>query len=154
MRIRQRILKVQAAVVADKADGDPKKLGKLVGDAAEAAIFAGINSEQWKDYMSLFATSEEQLTRLTTADLDGPGDSAVYMPRIRAYVAVNGVCAPGTDAATMKGHDGAVFSVSIDDDKPNGAGPLDVNPAAAVTQRRKAKFPDLPDFAEPQNPGE
>lgn len=154
MRIRQRILKVQAAVVADKADGDPKQLGKAVGDAAEAAIFAGINSEQWKDYMSLFASSEEQLTRLTTADLDGPGDSGVYMARIRAYVAVNGVCAPGTDAATMKGHDGSVFAASVDDDKPGNAGPLDVKPAAAVTQRRKARFPNLPDFPEPQDPGD
>jgi hypothetical protein len=152
MRIKQRILKVQAAVVADKADGDKKGLGTKVGDAAEAAIFAGINSEAWRDYMSLFASSEEQLTRLTTADLDAPGDAGVYMPRIRAYIAANGVCAPGTDAATMKGHDGAAFSVSIDDDKPNNAGPLDVAPGATVTQRRKAKFPDLPDFPEPQNP--
>jgi hypothetical protein len=122
MDISKRILKVQAAVLADKIDGEPLKLGRKVGDAAEAAIIGGITSDAWKSYMSLFADSADQLKRLTTNELDATADDKIYLPRLRAYIVANGVCAPGTEAATMKNFAG--IPVDIDADKPGGV-PLD-----------------------------
>lgn len=138
MSIKKRLLKVQAAVVLDKVNGTGK-LGTAIGDAAEAAMFAGIDSEEWKAYMSLFADSADQLKRLTTTELDGEGtDEARYLPRIRAYIVANGICAPGTDAATMKGLIG--IAADIDADKPDGA-PLSETVDPTVVARRPVNIP-------------
>ena len=134
MKIKQRLLKVQAAVVVDKVDGNGD-LGKKVGDAAEAAMMGGINSAAWKAYMSLFADSADQLKRLTTAELDG-GEQ--WLPRVRAYIVANGICAPGTDAATMKGLVG--IPSDIDADKPSGD-PLSETVDAAVVALRPVNIP-------------
>lgn len=135
--IEQRIRLVQAAVAVDKAKGDPLKLGEKVGKAAEAAMLGGINSEAWKKYMSLFANSSEQLQRLTTNTLDGQND---YLQSMRAYIVANGVCAPGTDAATMKGFER--LGGLIDADKPDGT-PLNTAPEQNVINLRPANVTEI-----------
>lgn len=134
MTIKNRILQVQAIVALEKARGGGD-LGDQLGRAAEAAIRDGLGSPAGKAYMGIFANSSEQLTRLTTNQLDG---NNTYLPRVRAYVAANGVCAPGTDAATMKG---VVGLGDIDADKPDGE-PLDDNFDANIA--RAVAIPALP----------
>ncbi|HEX8293940.1 MAG TPA: hypothetical protein VF570_19395 [Pyrinomonadaceae bacterium] len=136
MKIEQRIKLIQAAVAVDKAKGRGD-LGEQVGKAAEAAMLGGIASEAWKKYMSLFADSAEQLTRLTTNELDGDND---YLPRMRAYIVANGVCAPGTDAATMKGFAG--LGGMIDAPGPNDE-PLKTDPEDAVVKFRPFPIPEV-----------
>jgi hypothetical protein len=142
MTIKERLLQVQAAVVLDKARGGVA-LAEAVGFAAEAAIRDGIYSTAGRAYMAIFANSVDQLTRLTTDELDGDN---TYLPRVRAYVAANGVCAPGTDAATIKGLMGVG---DIDAPKPDNE-PLDDTPDQTVIDLRAVKIPDLPAAAAPQ----
>lgn len=138
MKIMKRLLKVQAAVAVNKVEGDGS-LGVAVGDAAERAMIGGMKSDEWKVYMSLFADSADQLRRLTTTELDAVDDDhANYLPRIRAYIVANGICAPGTDAATAKGLMG--FRVQIDADKPGGE-PLNEAPDPAVVALRPVNIP-------------
>lgn len=137
MTIEKRIKLVQAAVAVDKAKGDPLDLGEKVGKAAERAMLAGINSNEWKDYMSLFADSADELKRLTTNELDGEND---YLPRMRVYIVANAVCAPGTDAATMKGFER--LGGMIDAPRPDGE-PLGTDVDAAVTGRRPFPIPEI-----------
>ncbi|HEX8355642.1 MAG TPA: hypothetical protein VF611_22235 [Pyrinomonadaceae bacterium] len=135
MEIKKRLLLVQAAVAVDKAKGSGD-LGRRVGDAAERALREGMQSDAWKEYMSLFADSAEQLKRLTTDELDGNND---YLPRARAYIVANAICAPGTDAATMKG---LVGLGDIDADKPDND-PLDVEPDPKVAALRPFNVPEV-----------
>jgi hypothetical protein len=90
MKIKERLVKVQLAVLENKVNGDGE-YGRLVGDAAEAAMIKGMISEEWKNYMSLFADSADQFKRLTTTELDGNDE---WLPRVRAYIVANGICAP------------------------------------------------------------
>jgi hypothetical protein len=116
MKIMQRLVKVQLAVLHNKVNGDGE-YGKKVGEAAEAAMLKGIASDEWRAYMSLFADSSDQLKRLTTTELDGED---AYLPRIRAYIVANGVCAPGTDAKTINGTRNFMAEGSdIDNPMPN-----------------------------------
>lgn len=131
--IKQRLLKVQAAVVQEKANGGGPK-GELIGLAAEKAMRDGINSEAWKDYMALFADSADQMARLTTDTLDGTN---TWLPRARAYIIANAVCTPDTDAATIKGISGLG---DIDAKKPNGQ-PLDETPDPVIVARRPVQIP-------------
>ena len=140
MKIRERLLLVQAAVAVDKVKGTGD-LGTRVGDAAEAAMRGGIASDEWKAYMSLFADSADQLKRLTTTELDGDGtNEARYLPRVRAYIVANGVCAPGTDAATVKNLMG--IDANIDADRPDGD-PLSTEPEEDVVKLRPFVIPQL-----------
>lgn len=140
MKIRDRLLLVQAAVAVDKVRGTGE-LGTKVGDAAEAAMVGGMTSDAWKAYMSLFAESADQLKRLTTTELDGEGtDEARYLPRVRAYIVANGICAPGTDAATVKNLMG--INANIDADKPDGD-PLSTDPVEEVVNLRPFAIPQV-----------
>jgi hypothetical protein len=135
-KIKQRLLKVQAAVVVEKANGGGS-LGEQIGLAAERAMIEGMNSDAWKAYMSLFADSADQLKRLTTTELDGE-DDAQYLPRMRAYIVANAVCAPGTDAATIKGLVG--IPSDIDAARPDGE-PLSETADPAVVALRPVNIP-------------
>lgn len=135
MKITDRLLKVQLAVLTDKVNGSPLEFGRKVGDAALAAMLKGMTYEngtvtkEWKAYMSLFADSDEQLQRLTTTELDGGDD---WLPRIRAYIVANGICFPITDAKTVNNLM-SIKESNIDRTKPNGD-PLSetVNPTIAA----------------------
>jgi hypothetical protein len=96
MSILKNLQKVNAAVVLDNINGNPPTLGKQIGNAAVAAITGGINSAEWKSYMSLFADNAEQLERLTVPK---PTD-ADYLPQLRAYIVSNAVCDATTTTAT------------------------------------------------------
>jgi hypothetical protein len=136
MTIEKRIKQVQAAVAVDKANGNGD-LGEKIGKAAESAMLQGIKSDAWKAYMALFADSADQLKRLTTDELDGEND---YLPRMRAYMVANSVCAPGTDAATMKGFER--LGGMIDAPRPDGE-PLSTEVDQAVTDLRPFNIPPV-----------
>jgi hypothetical protein len=135
MKIQEKLLRVQAAVIVDKAKGGGA-LGVQLGQASEEAITNGMGSPKWEAYMALFADSAEQLARLTTNSLDGNNQ---WLQRARAYIAANGVCAPVTDGATVKGLDGIG---DIDVKKPNGD-PLDETPDAGVAAKRPFVVPPI-----------
>lgn len=84
------------------AEGDPKKLGPKLQEAAVKAIHAGFGKDDWIAYMKYFANTEKQLQRLTTTDLDG---CHTYIPQARAYLVVNSMCLPGTNKTMMQGID-------------------------------------------------
>ena len=137
--IKNNLLRVQAAVVTEKANG-ATALGEAIGRAAEAALTKGMTApdgtvtREWEAYMALFANSAEQLKRLTTTEFDGTN---TYLPRARAYVVANSICAPGTDTATIKGLMGVG---DIDAKKPdNNALQLTTDPA--VIAKRAIQIP-------------
>jgi hypothetical protein len=137
MNIKKKLLQVQAAVALDKAKGSGGALGEAIGLAAERALTKGMESDEWKDYMALFADSAEQLQRLTTTDLDGTN---AWLPRARAYIVANAICAPGTDTVTIKG---VIGIGDIDVNKPDGTA-LDETFDQAVANRRAVNVPPLP----------
>jgi hypothetical protein len=99
-RIVKNLDRVHAAVVIDKVSpapgGKPGDLGEAIGELAVKAIMKGLRSPEWKQYMSLFADNEEQLTLLT---VERETDSE-YAPRDRAYIVANAVCAADTNTFT------------------------------------------------------
>jgi hypothetical protein len=107
MSIFKNLQKAHAAVAKDTFNsGD---LGIRIGQLAVQAVIKGMDSQQWKDYMSLFADNEAQLNRLTVATLDEPS----YLPQTRAYIVSNSIC----DAATgVKTHNNV--DLRIDNELP------------------------------------
>lgn len=143
MKIMDRLRKVQLAVLNDKVNGTGT-LGEKAGEAALAALNGGLGSEPWKNYMSLFADSAEQLTRLSSAELDA-GDQ--YLPRIRAYIVANGICAPGTDLKTVNGTRNFAPQNGGDIDRPKaGNSPLSEAVDGGVVARRAAALGPLADL--------
>ncbi len=132
MKISERLVKVQLAVLHNKVNGDGT-YGRKVGDAAMKAMMKGLGSEEWKNYMSLFADSSEQLTRLSSTELDGNDE---WLPHIRAYIVANGTCAPGTDAKTIAN----LTNLQSDIDKRNPLTNAALSEAVdpAVRNRRKS----------------
>jgi hypothetical protein len=137
MKIQEKLLRVQAAVIVDKAKGKGA-LAVQLGEASEKAITKGMGTPEWEAYMALFADSAEQLERLTTTNLDGTNN---WLPRARAYIAANGVCSPITDAATAKGL-GPDGVGDIDVKKPSGD-PLDETPDPGVAAKRPFVVPPI-----------
>ena len=125
--IYDNLKKVHAAVALDNAKAGGGKLGEDIGKLAVAAITGGIKSPAWRAYMSLFADNEEQLQRLIS---DPPPDDESYLPRNRAYIVSNAVCAADTGTfvadrvveSEINGADGSVNNVAdgqfIADNRP------------------------------------
>lgn len=107
MTILRNLLKAHAAVAKDIFNsGD---LASRIGQLAVEAVINGMDSQEWKDYMSLFADNEAQLNRLTVQTPDEPS----YLKQARAYIVSNAIC----DAATgVKTHNNV--NTSIDDELP------------------------------------
>jgi hypothetical protein len=95
MTIFQNLQKVAAAVALDELAGGT--FGERVKNAGIDAVMGGINSEEWKAYMSLFADNAEQLKLLTTAD---PATDPSYLPQSRAYIVTNSICGTITGTRT------------------------------------------------------
>lgn len=97
--------KIHVAVVTDKEinQGD---LALALSTLAVKAITNGPGSQDWKDYMSLFADNQEQLTLLTVPQ---EGEE-FYLTKARAYLVSNAVCAAGTNTATTNGVEKTHFS--------------------------------------------
>ncbi len=134
------LLRVQSAVVAEKATTGTTALGDAIGRAAEAALLKGMTgpdgkaTAEWESYMSMFANSAEQLERLTTTKHDGTN---TWLPRVRAYIVANGICAPGTDAATIKNTMGLG---NVDAKKPDNTA-LSLTTDPAVIAKRAVRIP-------------
>lgn len=92
--IEDRIRYLQAEIKKNPNCGD--ELRKQAIDA----IYGGLGSKAWEDYMSNFAGSPEQLARLTTRDED---HCHPYIPQARAYLIANSTCLPGTDLKMLEG---------------------------------------------------
>jgi hypothetical protein len=95
--IEEKIREIQAEI----GSGDPKGLGPKLQKAAVKAVYSGIGGDDWKKFMRFFASTEKQLLRLTTRDLDCHD----YTEQARAYLVVNSTCLPGTDDNMMQGID-------------------------------------------------
>lgn len=132
MKIKDKLLRAHAAVVIDKAKGGGM-LGEQIGQRAVAAITKGMDSDEWKAYMALFADSPDQLKRLTTTALDG---NNAWMAHARAYMVSNAICAAATNTDTLNGLDAMDIDANF-----NGA-PLDETPDPAVAALRPFKIPD------------
>ncbi len=97
MSIIDNLKKARAAVEADTLNGG--NLGFRMRNAAINAIMGGINSAEWKSYMSLFADNAAQLRRLTVPDEQhDPG----WLVESRAYIVSNAVCGANTTTQTSQ----------------------------------------------------
>lgn len=97
MTIEDNIRAVQAEVQQNPDRGDD--LRKLAIDA----IYGGLGSPKWEEYMRNFAATPAQLARLTTRDDDG---CHPYIKQARCYLVANATCLPGTDTQMLNGIDG------------------------------------------------
>lgn len=98
------------------------RLGTQLGNAATAAITNGPKSDEWKQYMALFCDTPEELERLT---MPKPGEDN-YLPRMRAYIVANAVCASDTGTVTANGVDERI------DEQLSAAAPEEVGDPAAL----------------------
>jgi hypothetical protein len=114
--IYQNIGNIHVAVVKDK-ETRQGKLAQALSALAVKAIMGGFGSPAWIEYMSVFATNKAQLSVLTEIQpTEGP-DS--YLPRSRAYIVSNAVCAAGTNTATTNQVDRGIANEVVDNN-PDG----------------------------------
>ena len=71
------------------------QLGMRLKQAAIEALTGGIGSEKWNEYMSLFASNQQQLNRLTVR----AEDEDWSVTESRAYIVANAIC--GADSTTQ-----------------------------------------------------
>jgi len=119
MSIFKNLHKAHVAIEEDlvnATDVKPPTLGKKYSVAAVAAITKGMGSQEWKDYMSLFADNAAQLARLTTVAAGGEPD---YLPLFRAYIVSNSVCDITTNTNTINRVTRAIDD-GIADEQPDG----------------------------------
>lgn len=90
--ILDRLNQTDAAMNSDKFRDS---LGTKLKQAAIEAIMNGINSKEWKSYMSLFADNADQLNRLTVR----AEKEDLLVVESRAYMVANSVC--GADSTTQ-----------------------------------------------------
>lgn len=96
LSIEAQIRKVQSKVKEKPGLGDDLR------EQAIAAIYGGLGSDAWNDYMNNFnfAGTPAQLARLTTRDEDG---CHPYIAQARVYLVANAMCLPGTDTRMLDG---------------------------------------------------
>lgn len=94
MSIKNNLAKVHVVVVIDTFKAG--SFGRLLRAAAINALTKGIGSDEWKEYMSLFADNNEQLMRLTVEDDNEPG----WFKESRAYIVSNAICGADTTGQT------------------------------------------------------
>jgi hypothetical protein len=97
------------------------ELGAALSQLAVKAIMGGLGSADWERYMSVFADNAAQLQLLSHATENE--DS--YLPRTRAYIVSNSVCAPGTESPTAMG-----VETQIGNAAPNNVDGTVVSPLA------------------------
>ena len=114
MSIKNNLAKVHVAVVIDTFKGGP--FGAKLKASAIAAITKGLNSEEWKDYMKLFADNEQQLTRLTVEDPNEPS----WFKESRAYIVSNAICGADTTGETGANVDDGFSADASLPEEPDG----------------------------------
>ncbi len=111
-KLMKNLERTSAAVTVDTYKGGD--LAIRVGALAVKAIAGGMQSDDWKHYMALFADNDEQFDLLTTATATDPA----WMAQSRAYIVSNAVCDASTNTKTGNG-----VNPGIDDnlnDQPGG----------------------------------
>jgi len=102
MSIRKNLERTAAAVAVDSFNGGD--LADRISAAAVEAIMKGIGTHEWEKYMALFCDTKEELAQLTVVrETDND-----YMPKMRAYIVANSVCAADTATETAAGVNEAV----------------------------------------------
>jgi hypothetical protein len=97
--IIEKVGEIHIAVVTDKEQGNGA-LADALSKLAVEAIMEGFGKPAWRKYMSIFADNTDQLKLLTERQGDPEPD---YLPKVRAYIVANAVCAAGTNTATTNG---------------------------------------------------
>ncbi len=88
MKIIDRAKAISDLLVQDQTDTGGLLALPLQGAAVAAAI-GGANSPSWENYMSILASNEEQLKRLTLKDARA---SESYVRESSAYLVTNATC--------------------------------------------------------------
>jgi hypothetical protein len=90
-KIKQTVDAILAEREAHEANPDaPAPVSTAVENGSREAIFAGRESQAWKDYMGRFADSKGELERLVPPP-EAP-DPNVDREKARAYLVCNGMC--------------------------------------------------------------
>jgi len=136
MSILDNLKRAHAAIVVDlakkavdPADNTVGKLSPQVNSLAVEALTGGIDSQAWKDYMSLFASNAAELAQLSDPAKTANGQNA-WLAQMRAYIVSNAICDIGTNGNTANKVNG---DINIADDAPN----------AAFIAARKIVIPDV-----------
>lgn len=112
--IFENVGKIHIAVVKDK-ETKGGQLAQALSALAVEAIMSGLGKPAWVKYMSIFADNDAQLKLLTQAT---EGEDP-YLPRSRAYIVSNAVCAAGTNTATTNGVDRDIAGAVADNTPDN-----------------------------------
>lgn len=91
MAISDNIKKVNDKVRAEVTAGK-RTTGNKIRKKAMAAIMNGCNSEEWKDYMRLFAKSDDELAKLMPEPNPGNKKDIERRNLARVYLVGNGPC--------------------------------------------------------------
>ena len=121
-----------AAIVLDMAkrslqptNPDLGKLGPEINKMAVDALTEGVGSDQWTEYMRLYASNEAEL-----AQLADPDKKDSWLRQQRAYIVSNAICDIGTNGKTQ---DKVGIEINIADDQPD----------AVFIAKRKIKIPTI-----------
>lgn len=113
------------------------QLGFKLKQAAIEAMMAGIGSDAWKSYMSLFANNAEQLNRLTVRG----ENEELWLLESRAYMVANSICGADSTTQTSLRVDALIddnINVESDDSIVD---PVDGEPVAAGVIVRPFRIP-------------
>ena len=127
MSILNNLKKAHAAIVLDQTRQalEPQnpnlgRLGAQINSFAVEALTHGLGSDQWNDYMTLFASNAAELAQLADpARTEGvAGAQAAWLRQMRAYIVSNGICDIGTNGRTFDKING---DINIQQDQPDAA---------------------------------
>ncbi|MET0648057.1 MAG: hypothetical protein ABW208_15685 [Pyrinomonadaceae bacterium] len=128
--IIEKVGEIHIAVVKDK-ELKNGALADALSKLAVEAIMEGFGKPAWLKYMSIFADNTDQLKLLTERQGNPEPD---YLPKVRAYIVANAVCAAGTNTATTNGitkEQKAMLVASVNN--VTGAGTTAVTRPAEIT---------------------
>jgi hypothetical protein len=117
MSIFNNLKKVRAAIAVASITSDVSDISIAINKAAMAAMFKGMGTNEWGDYMAIFCENQDQLTRLTVQ----ANGEAPYLQQMRAYLVADGICDPSTTFSTMHVGDGIDKNPPVPD-APNDLG--------------------------------
>ena len=144
-KIEDNLKKMHAAIIAERFVNGHSELGKLLNDAAVAAVTTGLDSDAGKAYMAIFADNPDQLERLTVPK---PGEPT-YLPLLRAYMVSNAICDPSTNGHTNHRVGPQIDGLAGDPDDPpvNSA---ESDPGNVILNLRPAGLKSIPTVTLPE----
>ena len=93
-KITEKMQVLYEKILAGKPAGD-RQLAHYLQKLALAAIKAGINSREWKEYMACFASNQQQFERLIGRD--EAFNRTSYGMGVLAYMVADSTCGSTTD---------------------------------------------------------